>query len=210
MGKNPTTLFQVGEIARGSSLPVAELGRQIEPGLPATEVEVLSRVRTSLVIVEDAVLPGMMLGRTLLHQKRVVVTGDWPLGAGHLVLINAKCSAPACGGGASVLEVDEEAYACRRRAYSDSSLERAVELCAGIGAMGLGQAYAGIKPVLKVEWMPRISQILRLQSPQTVVEGDICCPKIQSQIAGRHRCCRCGSWHLMSAVFTAWRRRWRW
>ena len=46
----PTTLFQVGEIARGSSLPAAELGRQIEPRSPAMEVEVLSRVRTSLVV----------------------------------------------------------------------------------------------------------------------------------------------------------------
>ena len=119
------------------------------------EVEVLSRVRTSLVIVEEAVLPGKMLGHTLLHQKRVVVFGDWPRGDGHLVLLIAKCSAQAHGGGASVLEVDEEAFASRHRAFSDSSLERAV------GAMGFGLTYAGIEPILKVEWMPKICQALR-------------------------------------------------
>ena len=148
--------FQVGEVARGSSIPAAELGRQIEPRSPM-EVEVLSRVRTSLVIVEGAVLPGKMLGHTLLHR-----IGDWPHGHGHLTFINAKCSAPAHGGGASVHEVEEEAFACRRMVFSDSSLERAV------GAMGLGLTYAGIEPILKVEWMPKICQVLRCLTTEPV------------------------------------------
>ena len=118
-----------------------------------------------------------MLGHTLLHQKWVVVIGDWPHGDGHLVLINAKCSAQAHGGGASVLEVDEKAFACRRRAFSDSSLERAV------GAMGLGLTYEGIEPILKVEWMPKICQALRCLTtePKPVRQPSRTCTSLPSR-----------------------------
>ena len=122
---------------------MAELGRLIEI------VEVLSRV-----IVEEAV-PGMMLGHALFLQQRAVVFGDWPRGDGHLVLLNAKCSAQAHGGGASVLGVDEGAFVSGRRAFSGSSLECAV------GAMGFGLTYAGIEPILEAEWMPKICQVPR-------------------------------------------------
>ncbi|CAJ1355333.1 unnamed protein product [Effrenium voratum] len=86
-----------------SQMQAEEEMPEIEPRSPAMEVEVLSRVRTSLVIVE----------------------------------------------------VDEEAFASRRRAFPDSSLEHTA------GAMGFGLTYAGIEPILKVEWMPKICQALR-------------------------------------------------
>ncbi|CAJ1445930.1 unnamed protein product [Effrenium voratum] len=49
----------------------------------------------------------------------------------------------------------EEAFASWRKVCSDSSLARAV------GAMGVGLTYAGIEPILEVEWMPKICQALR-------------------------------------------------
>ena len=160
---------------------VAELGRQIGPRSPAMVLKVPSQAGTSSVIVVEAFFHGMMLGHALLL-NRVFVTGDW---------INAKCSVLMVGGGAVVLEMDEEAFASLCMAYYEGSLERALALCAGSEAMGHGLAYAGIMPILEVEWMPML-QVLRLQDPQMVIERD----SFQGSATGltaTPRCCCFGS-----------------
>ena len=76
------------------------------------------------------------------------------------------------GGGELVLVVEVYAGSCR--AYSDGSVGgRAVELCAGVEAMRRGLAYAGIVPSLAVVWMPLLCQVLCLQGPLTVIEGEL-------------------------------------
>ena len=123
-------------------------------------------MRASWVIVVEAALHGMMLGHTLLLDGRLVI-GDRK---------SAKCSEPMLGGGEFVLVVDEEVFAGSCRAYSDGSVGRAVELCAGVEAMRRGLAYAGIKrikPILAVVWMPLLCQVLCPQGPLTVIEGEL-------------------------------------
>ena len=172
-------MFQIGESATsGPSLPVGVAASADGPRVRAMDLEDLSQLRASVVVVPEF----RYLGHTLLHQRRIRICGDVP-GGGLVAAINVVVDkADKESGAVAVLKPDEKSVLVPLQAKTEVDLAKAVELCAGCGAMGQGLAFAGIRSVLQVEWMTRICDVMRMQAHANVIQGDITDPETHGSI----------------------------
>ena len=141
---------------------------------------VASGVRINVVAELVTYCPGAHVCRTMVYKQ--FFHCDWYIkpAKGRFTVLGAVLIKTQgkfwiqCDGQSKLIEHDRREIAAP---------VKAVEVCAGIGAMGKGLSSSGVRTECYVEYNPRFCQWLRDHGHKGVIEGNIAHPKVVIQVA---------------------------